>query len=240
MKRDKIFNTNRVQEDFVFNERVAEVFDDMLNRSIPFYDTVIESIISLFKQMIPHGSTVYDLGCSTGSTLLKLASRLSDMNLRFIGVDNSPAMIDKARLKADMFTKSENVLFQECDISKFNLEGAGGIICNYTLQFIRPMLRPEFIKRLYNALCEGGVLIISEKVISHDSRLNREFIEIYHQFKRDRGYSELEIASKREALENVLIPFSIQENKDLLHQAGFISIETFFQWFNFSSFITIK
>ena len=114
------------------------------------------------------------------------------------------------------------------------------MLLNYTLQFVRPLLRPEFLRRLYAGLRPGGVLILSEKIISHDPILNRNYIDIYLQFKRARGYSELEIGKKREALENVLIPFSIAENQELLHQAGFRQVEPFFQWFNFVSWVAIK
>ena len=126
------------------------------------------------------------------------------------------------------------------DITTFDHPGAGGIIVNYTLQFIRPLQRESFLQRLFHNLRPGGIILISEKVIHQDPRLNREYIDIYHRFKKARGYSELEIAKKREALENVLIPFSIEENKTMLKNCGFMSVETCFQWFNFASFIAIK
>jgi tRNA (cmo5U34)-methyltransferase len=149
-------------------------------------------------------------------------------------------MLDKARLKSEIYSKEECLSFLLEDITAFDHPGAGGIILNYTLQFIRPLQRESFLQRIFNNLRPGGIALISEKVITHDRRLNREFIDIYYQFKKSRGYSELEIAKKREALENVLIPFSIEENKTMLEKCGFISVETFFQWFNFTSFIAIK
>jgi tRNA (cmo5U34)-methyltransferase len=149
-------------------------------------------------------------------------------------------MIEKAGRKAEMFSKTGSVQFREGDITAAPLTDAGAILCNYTLQFIRPMTRLQFVKKLYDALPAGGIFIVSEKVICHDPKLNRHYIEMHHRFKRLQGYSELEIATKREALENVLIPFSIEENIDLLHQAGFQSVETFFQWFNFASFVAVK
>ncbi len=240
MKKDKIFATGSVPEDFTFNERVADVFDDMLNRSVPCYSLVIDGIAGMLKDQALQGSTIYDLGCSTGTTLLELARRLPDLDFRFVGIDNAPAMIRKARRKAEMFSKTTVVDFLEDDITTAGLNGAGVILCNYTLQFIRPMTRLQFVKKLYQSLPAGGIVFVSEKVISHDSRLNRDFINMHHRFKRKQGYSELEIAAKREALENVLIPFSIEENIDLLRQAGFQSVETFFQWFNFASFVALK
>ena len=229
-----------VEEDFCFNEHVAEVFDDMLQRSIPYYRTVIEGMASLFACRLPSRATIYDLGCSTGTTLLDLARRLDTQKFHFIGIDKAPAMLDKARQKSSMHGKEHVVEFREDDIINCLLPGATAIICNYTLQFLRPIMRQNFVCRLYDALPPGGIFILSEKTIAHSGRLNRDFIDIYHTFKRNQGYSELEIAVKREALENVLVPFSPQENMSLLETAGFAEIEIFFKWFNFMSFVALK
>lgn len=240
MKKDKLFKSGKVSRDFSFDDKVAEVFDDMLDRSVPFYGAVIDGLAGLLRQQDIRGRTVYDLGCSTGTTLLELARRLPALECRFVGIDNAPAMISKARRKAEMFSTTAAVEFLEGDIVTAELDDAGAIICNYTLQFIRPMTRLPFVRRLYEALPAGGICVVSEKLIIHDTKLNRHFIKMHHRFKREQGYSELEIAAKREALENVLIPYSIEENIDLLRQAGFQSVETFFQWFNFASFVALK
>ncbi|MCI5224357.1 MAG: methyltransferase domain-containing protein, partial [Candidatus Electrothrix sp. AR4] len=178
------------------------------------------------------------------STLLELSRLLSDMEFRFIGLDNAPAMLAKARRKAEMFGKGSLIEFQQVDITDAAfctpLKGADIILCNYTMQFIRPILRREFVDRLYAALPAGGMLFLSEKIISEHTRLNRKFINLYHTFKREQGYSELEIAAKREALENVLIPFTVEENIDLLIGSGFSGVEMFFRWVNFASFIALK
>ncbi|MCL7487113.1 MAG: carboxy-S-adenosyl-L-methionine synthase CmoA [Desulfobulbaceae bacterium] len=240
MNKDKLFESGSVQEDFTFNDSVAEVFDDMLNRSVPYYSAVIDGIVGLLQHQSVSGRTIYDLGCSTGTTLLELARRLPDSGCRFVGIDKAPAMINKARQKAEMLSMPASVQFKVGDITTADLDDAGAILCNYTLQFIRPMARLQFVRRLYNALPAGGMCIVSEKVICHDRKLNRDFINMHHRFKRRQGYSELEIAAKREALENVLVPFSIEENIDLLRQSGFQAVETFFQWFNFASFVALK
>ena len=238
--KDTLFNVDSVQEDFKFNKRVVEVFDDMVDRSIPFYRQVIESSAELLKRLTADNDTVYDLGCSTGTSLLECARILRHKKLQFVGIDNSGPMLDKAILKAELHGKKDVVSFKLEDITEFSHSGAGAIILNYTLQFIRPMQREDFLKRLYENLRPGGVLLVSEKVLSHNHRLNREYIDIYHSFKKSRGYSELEIAKKREALENILIPFSISENRAMLKKCGFESVETYFQWFNFASFVALK
>ncbi|PID74368.1 MAG: carboxy-S-adenosyl-L-methionine synthase CmoA [Desulfobacterales bacterium] len=238
--RDKLFAVDRVEEDFDFNHRVAEVFDDMLDRSVPCYRQVIQASAELLGRFVKPGDVVYDLGCSTGTSLLEYARLLQDRQLQFIGVDNSAAMLEKAQLKAELHGKGETISFLLEDITHFNQPGAGAIILHYTLQFIRPLLREAFIQGLYQSLRPGGLLLVSEKVLSHHGRINRVYIDVYHDFKRSKGYSELEIAKKREALENILIPFSIEENRDLLKRCGFTSVETYFQWFNFASFAALK
>ncbi|MCI5117892.1 MAG: carboxy-S-adenosyl-L-methionine synthase CmoA [Candidatus Electrothrix sp. LOE1_4_5] len=247
MNKDSVYSSGKVTEDFSFNDQVAEVFDDMLDRSVPHYQTVIKTTAAMICQLAEPESVIYDLGCSTGSTLLELSRLLPDMNLRFIGLDNAPAMLDKARRKAEMFGKSAVIEFQQQDITapglSATLEGAESadvILCNYTMQFIRPMLRQDFVKRLAASLPTGGLLFVSEKIISQHSRLNRTFIDLYHDFKRDQGYSELEIAAKREALENVLIPFTPEENMNLFRASGFEEAEMFFRWINFASFVALK
>ncbi|MCW5198974.1 carboxy-S-adenosyl-L-methionine synthase CmoA [Desulfobulbus sp. F3] len=242
MSSDSLYRSGEVTEDFSFNERVAEVFDDMLDRSVPFYRTVIKTAAALIRQITAPGSTVVDLGCSTGSTLLELARLLPDMHLRFIGLDNAPAMLDKARRKAEMFSK--DIEFRQQDITSPDLgqqlAGTDVILCSYTMQFIRPLLRQDFVSRLHAALPAGGLLLVSEKIISSHSLLNRKFINIYYEFKREQGYSELEIAAKREALENVLIPFTVEENLSMLRHGGFSRAEIYFRWINFASFVAMK
>jgi tRNA (cmo5U34)-methyltransferase len=238
--RDKLFGLDVVDEDFVFNERVVEVFDDMLDRSIPYYRDVIRDSAKLLRRHLETGDTIYDLGSANGTSLLEFATQLDDLDVAFIGIDNCPAMLAKARLKAELFSKEEHVSFVEEDILEFHAPGCGAVILNYTLQFIRPLRRQAFLKNVFRSLRPGGLILISEKIILRDQRLNRDFIKIYHDFKKARGYSELEIAKKREALENILIPFSLEENCDLLNQCGFSPVVPYFQWFNFVSLAAVK
>lgn len=240
MARDRLFQQENGMRDFRFTSQVAEVFDDMLERSIPNYRQVIELGGQLLNRLLRPGDPVYDLGCSTGNTLLLLDRCLQVPDLSLIGLDNSPAMIDKARRKAENYHLQYPLEFITADITEHPCPRAGAIMLNYTLQFLRPPARPGFVARLHRALRPGGVLLLSEKIILADAELNRHYIELHHDFKRARGYSELEISQKREALENVLIPFSAAENHQLLQQAGFKRVEQFFQWFNFASWVAIK
>lgn len=238
--KDTLYNVDSVQEDFVFSDRVVEVFDDMLDRSIPHYQEVIKATACLTDKLLKDGDVIVDLGCATGTTLLEFSRLLKNRSFQYIGMDNSSAMLQKGRLKVELYSKNNQIYFLEQDILDLDLPNTGCFILNYTLQFIRPVKREEFLRRLFHNLKPGGMLILSEKTISHDKLLNRKFIDLYHSYKKEKGYSELEIAKKREALENILIPFSIDENKNILEQSGFTSVETFFQWFNFASFVAIK
>ncbi|BBB33007.1 tRNA (cmo5U34)-methyltransferase [Thermotomaculum hydrothermale] len=237
-KKDRIFQVEKIESDFRFDREVANIFDDMLNRSIPFYRQVIEATGEILLKTMPDNPKIYDLGCSTGNTLIYLASILKDKKPELIGVDNSRDMVEKAREKAKAYNKK--IEFVVSDIEKIEIKNADAVIMNYTLQFIRPLKRPQIIEKIYNGLKENGIFILSEKVIFEHPKLNRNFVEIYYNFKKKQGYSELEIAKKREALENVLIPFTINENIQLLKNAGFSYTTPFFQWINFTSFIGIK
>lgn len=238
--KDRLFAVDAVEEDFSFSERVVEVFDDMLDRSIPFYHEVIRATAELLDTILGDDDRIVDLGCATGTTLLEFCRLMKNEQVAFLGVDNSKAMLEKARLKTELYTKTRRIDFVDEDITDIDFPGTGAFILNYTLQFIRPVQREGFLATIHENLRPGGILILGEKTISHDRLLNRVFIERYHEFKRRKGYSELEIAKKREALENVLIPFSIEENKALLRKVGFASVESYFQWFNFVSIAAVK
>jgi len=236
---DKLFKTKKIESDFKFDENVAEVFDNMLDRSIPHYREIIHLISEIIKIFSKPNAKIVDLGCSTGNTLIVLSEELKDSNYTFIGVDNSKAMIDKANKKCHGY-KDKNIEFVQEDITEFNLKSADVVILNYTLQFLRPILREKFLNKIHSELNTNGLLILNEKLVFDNPEINRKFIDIYYNFKQSKGYSRLEIAKKREALENVLIPFTPTENKTLLTNAGFKNITTFFQWFNFAGFLAIK
>ncbi len=238
--RDTLYQTaGTVTDPFTFNDTVAEVFDDMVHRSVPLYETVIDAIARILNHQFSGPLTLYDLGCSTGSTLLTLSRLLNHDPLTMIGIDNAPSMLEKARRKADLYRRTGSLCFREGDIATCVLDGADVLLCNYTLQFIRPPVRARVVRRMYDALPTGGLLIVCEKILAK-GKFHHPFIEIYHDFKREQGYSELEIAAKREALENVLVPFTVDENRTMLHEAGFTEVEIFCRWFNFAAFVALK
>ncbi len=233
---DKVFEKS-ITKQFEFDEEVASVFDDMLNRSVPYYKEMQRLTINFALNFLEQNDKVYDLGCSTASTLIEL-SKHCKTDLKLIGIDNSEAMLNRAKNKCKAF--GVDIEFIESDIFDVNLSQAKLIISNYTLQFVRPLQREKLIQKVYNSLEEGGVFIFSEKVISTNNVLNKQCIDEYYTFKKTQGYSEFEISQKREALENVLIPYSEDENKKMIKDAGFTHCETLFKWVNFATFIAIK
>lgn len=233
---DKVFEKS-ITKQFEFDEEVASVFDDMLNRSVPYYKLMQDLTINFTSNFLEDGDNVYDLGCSTASTLIEL-SKYCDKKLNLYGIDSSTAMLERARNKAKAFGVDLNLI--NADIHESNLNNAKAIISNYTLQFIRPLQREKLVKKIHDSLREKGIFIFSEKVISDDKTINKQFIDEYYKFKKTQGYSEFEISQKREALENVLIPYTEDENKKMILDAGFSHCETLFRWVNFATFIAIK
>jgi len=161
-----------------------------------------------------------------------------DVNAALIGLDNSEAMLTQAKRKCEAYGAKIDVL--NADILEYEYKEADVFISNYTLQFIRPLVREELVKKISSSLKKEGVFIFSEKVISHHSKLNKDLIECYYDFKKEQGYSEYEIVQKREALENVLVPYSEEENIKMALNCGFSHCEVVFRWANFCTFIAIK
>jgi tRNA (cmo5U34)-methyltransferase len=233
---DKIF-TKPIKKQFEFDEEVAAVFDDMLQRSVPFYKES-QKITEFFAlKQLENGGIAYDLGCSTATLLINISRKLKCKAV-LIGLDNSEAMLEQARKKCEAF--NANIELVNADILEYEYKEAELFISNYTLQFIRPLIREELVKKISASLKKEGVFIFSEKVISHHPKLNKDLIECYYDFKKEQGYSEYEIMQKREALENVLVPYSEDENIKMAKNCGFSHCEVVFRWANFATFIAIK
>jgi len=241
MKKDDIFKSCKYSSAFKFDESVADVFEDMLNRSIPLYYTMQHLILKFSEAYSSTNDLIVDLGCSHGFTCLQLAANLKR---RIIGIDSSRPMIEKAvsnlTLRNDIKGSVEfmNLEISPETICRFN--DAKVFILSLTLQFIIPQNREEIINTIFFNLKNNGILILIEKTTLPHSVLNETFINFYHDFKESNGYSKTEIASKRKSIENVLIPFSLEKNVDMLYQAGFREVTTFVQWLNFSGIIAIK
>lgn len=239
--KDEIFAEGKFQSgSFRFNDSVASVFDDMANRCIPYYREVIQLTASAADKFVPDNGLIYDIGCSTGNTLLFIAKALREKKVNLVGIDPSESMLNKAKEKASVYTYSHDIQFLEGSAEGFEFKNADMIILNYTLQFIAPEKRSELIQKLYDSLNPGGMLILSEKLRQEDEDVQEFNTETYEAFKAGNGYSYLEIANKRQALENILVPGSLSSNLDLLRNSGFERIEILFKWLNFTTFLAFK
>ncbi len=233
---DKVF-AKPIKKQFEFDEEVAAVFDDMLERSVPFYKESQKITEFFVLKHLKDNSIMYDLGSSTASLLISI-SKKQECDAKLFGLDNSEAMLEQARKKAVALGAKIELL--NADILEYDYKQADVFVSNYTLQFIRPLVREELVKKIASSLNKDGIFIFSEKVISHHSKLNKDLIECYYDFKKEQGYSEYEIMQKREALENVLVPYSEDENIKMAKNCGFTHCEVVFRWANFATFIAIK
>lgn len=241
MAQDELFKSRReFITDFDFGAKTAQVFDDMLGRSVPFYAEIQRMLAEIAAYFAVEGTNIYDLGCSTGETLQNLA-RLVPGNVNFIGIDSSPEMLEKAREKLAQQKVANPCQLLLSDLNHgVNIDNASVVIMNLTLQFIRPLYREKLVRSIAAGMLERGCLLVVEKVLSPNSLINRLFIKFYYDFKKRNGYDELEIKQKREALENVLIPYQFDENQSLLLANGFSACECFFRWYNFCGILAVK
>jgi len=239
--KDEVFKDKRESiTDFHFGEQVASVFDDMLARSVPFYQEIHRMIGEIASDFVVAGTNVYDLGCSTGTTLLQL-DRCAPAGARLIGVDNSEEMLKKCRSKLETHhIRTEHELVCADLNQGVQITNASLVLMILTLQFVRPLYRDKLVGSILSGLNLNGALILVEKVTGEDSLFNRHFIKYYYDFKKRNGYTELEIAQKREALENVLIPYRLLENREMLLGCGFRYCDVFFKWYNFCGMVAVK
>lgn len=241
MHKDQVFK-EEIQKtgDFKFNIAVANVFDDMVNRSVPYYGEIQRMMAEQAADHAKPGTDVYDLGCATGTTLIGMNTMIAE-DIRFIGIDDSQEMLVKCQTKLEKAGFKRPFELRIADLNKkVDISNASVVISCLTLQFVRPINRAKLLKSIFDGLHSGGVLILVEKILAEDSVFNRDFIKYYYNHKRRNQYSEMEISQKREALENILVPYKLSENISLLHDTGFAHCEVFFKWYNFVGLMAVK
>lgn len=238
-------NTGR----FTFNETVAAVFDDMVARSIPSYAQTQRVTAEIAGEFLSAGGALYDLGCSTGNSILSVAAHLErrrhvlsedNTDIRLYGIDASPSMITRAHAKISALTNFPAITLIESDVLTYQFSNARVALCHYTLQFIAPSLRQDFLKMVFRSLTSGGALILAEKVEHHIALVEDLLVKQYVDFKRSQGYSQSEITRKRAALEDVLIPLTLDENISLLRNAGFAAVDVVLKDLNFVTLVALK
>lgn len=241
MGRDTIYSTPRTSvPPFEFNAAVADVFDDMIHRSVPMYGEIILRQSQLIQRCYRPGTRVYDLGCSTGNLAMALCERMPAGAFEMVAVDSSQPMLDIFKKRLGAIGRFEGITPLCADIRRVNMEQVGMVVVNFTLQFIPPEDRDALLQRIYDALVPSGILLFSEKTMHPNQALSDLQVDFHYRFKRENGYSELEISQKREALENVMVPETMAMHHDRLRRCGFSGIDVWLKWFNFCSWICTK
>lgn len=225
---------------FAFDEKVAQVFPDMIKRSVPGYATIVSMTGLMAGRYAQPDTRLYDLGCSLGASTLAMRQHVSASGCSIISVDNSPAMLERCRSVIDTDTHDTPVELVCDNLEAVPVRNASVVVLNFTLQFIAQQRRDAIISAIYDGLAPGGIMLLSEKVTFEDPHLDQLNIDLHHQFKRANGYSDMEIAGKRSALENVLVPETLAAHKARIARAGFQSCDVWFQCFNFASLIALK
>lgn len=226
--------------DFVFDEAVANVFPDMIRRSVPGYENIITMIGLFSSQYVQDNSNCYDLGCSLGAATLAMRHHINKQNVTIIGVDNSESMLQHCKENISRDNSATPVQLICDDIQNIKINNASLCILNFTLQFLQPDTRVELLTTIYNGLNEGGALVLSEKITFTDTEQREVNIQLHEAFKKANGYTELEISQKRSALENTLIPDTIEKHCKRLSDIGFSQVTVWFQCFNFISILAVK
>ena len=236
--RDNLFNKQSDIADFRFDQDVVKVFDDMVRRSVPGYDSMIQMIGLIARMYGQDNTNYYDLGSSTGAITLSIALNNKSKNNQFFAIDNSKEMVEQC--EKNLHNKVDNLQAICDDINQVRINSASIVVLNLTLQFIDVNLRSNLIKKIYDGLESGGILIISEKIHFDDAVTQNQITKLHMDFKKENGYSELEIANKRQAIENVLITETKEQHLNRLRDCGFVETSCFFQCLNFVSFLSVK
>jgi tRNA (cmo5U34)-methyltransferase len=238
--KDSIYATEQQIKDFSFDENVVEVFPDMIQRSVPGYATIVSTMGKLAGQYAQSNSNLYDLGCSLGAVTLSMRRNIEKQNCKIIAVDNSKAMVERCQLHLKGFKSEVPVNVVLDDITQLELKNASVVALNFTLQFIPQEQRKDVLKRIFDCLKPGGVLLLSEKIQGENEITDNLLIDLHHDFKRHNGYSELEISQKRTAIENVMRPEPLSTHLERLSNIGFSQTQVWYQCFNFCSLVAIK
>jgi len=240
-EKDIIYNHYREKiADFVFDEKVVRVFDDMIRRSVPGYATIIAMSKVFAQQYAQENSNLYDLGCSLGATTLAMRKGIEKSNCKIISIDNSPSMVARCKELVQSDLSPTPVEVKLADIADITIENASVVAMNFTLQFFSPENRCKLIQRIYDGLLPGGILILSEKIKFDDPQQDKFQETMHHDFKKLNGYSTLEISQKRKAIDKVLLADTLEKHYQRLTSAGFDNYHLWFQCFNFVSIVAFK
>ncbi|MEE9310707.1 MAG: carboxy-S-adenosyl-L-methionine synthase CmoA, partial [Cocleimonas sp.] len=235
MNQDNLFDNPQQVVDFAFDDAVADVFPDMIRRSVPGYETVISLLGVLAQQYAQPNTHVYDLGSSLGAATLSMHRQTRTLGLKHICVDNSAAMVKRCASRLERHMPDADLTVVCDNIEDIEINNASLVVINFTLQFLSQESRLALLTKIYQGLLPNGVLVLSEKLVFENEVENQLQIDWHHTFKSANGYSDLEISQKRAAIENVMIPDTLEIHQQRLQQAGFEQSYQWFQSFNFAS-----
>lgn len=238
--KDSIYAAEQEVKDFTFDANVVEVFPDMIQRSVPGYATMVSTMGKLAGQFAQSNSNLYDLGCSLGAVTLSMRRNINKENCHIIAIDNSAPMVERCKIHLKGFKSDVPVSVQLGDINDINIENASVVAMNFTLQFIPQDQRQAVLEKIYAGLKPGGVLLLSEKIKGENDIKDNLLIDLHHDFKRQNGYSELEISQKRTAIENIMRTDALSTHIERLETVGFSNTQVWYQCFNFCSMVAIK
>lgn len=240
-KEDKVYARPLKEiEPFSFNESVADVFENMITRSVPGYTALLDFIGVLTEKFCQANSNCYDLGCSLGATTLQIRKHIPHPSCQIVAVDNSRAMVERCKKAIERDHSETKVDVKLEDIKQTSINNASVVALNFTLQFIAPDERQLLLNKIARGTNKNGILVLSEKILLKDEEEQQLITDLHHEFKKQMGYSDLEIAQKRSSLENVLVPDTLDTHYERLKKAGFSRAQIFFQSFNFVSILAIK
>ena len=227
-----------VPGEWKFDEQVSQNFDTHVRKSVPLYEEVQKEVVEMSEWFVRDNSIIYDLGASTGETIsLLLQKHHRKNNIRYIGVEESLAMIEIARKKCN----SDTVQFLQQDIADINeFSNVDLILSLYTLQFLPLWKRKLVLQRVYNGLVEGGAFIFVEKMRAENSMFEDIWNDLYWDYKQERGLNEQQVIKKSQSLRGVLMPLTLTENLQLLSDTGFQCMDTFIKWNNFAGIVAVK
>ena len=221
-----------------FNQEVAQVFDNMLERSIPQYQVMRQACFDLAKKPITPNSTILDLGCSKGEALRQFVDTYGE-SCRYIGIDISEPMLQFAK-ESFKDTKAKIEFYNQDLRKEFPVAHAKVILSILTIQFVPIEYRLQIIDNIYRTLLPGGYFIFVEKILGNSAMLDNSFVDIYLNLKKSNGYTQEQIDRKRLSLEGVLVPVTAKWNEDMLKSVGFREIDCFWRWMNFAGWVAIK
>jgi tRNA (cmo5U34)-methyltransferase len=203
--------------DFSFAAHAPD-FDQHIRDSIRGLDHLRSDCVAYSRYFVQSGTTVVDIGCSTGMLLRRTrdANEPSRPFVEYVGIDMKPEYDVHWRE-----LRTNNVRFEVRDARSFTFEDASLVYSSFTMQFIQERDRVSLLQRIHDGLVEGGALIIAEKVFANDAWSHDMMRSVYYDHKRRSGFSAEQIHDKERSLRGQMNLWDEARWEDALSEAGF-------------------